>query len=94
MFSYNPDTLRAARALVGLDAHEFARLAKVSRPTLRRAESGEKYVSMNVVERIKETYEELGIEFTLPGPGYGAGVRWRRSPYEDNTREFTDTSEE
>ena len=75
--NYSPDTLRAARALLGLDAREFAAIANISRPTLRNAESGKRNVSLDTIERIQAKYEELGIEFTPAGPGYGAGVRWK-----------------
>lgn len=75
--NYSPEILRAARALTGLQAAEFAALAKVSRPTLRNAETGEKNVSLETIARIQRKYEELGVEFTLPGPDYGAGVRWK-----------------
>jgi hypothetical protein len=34
-------------------------------------------VSLETIEKIKKKYEELGVEFTLPGPGYGFGVRWK-----------------
>lgn len=75
--NYSPAILRAARALLGLEARQFAALAKVSRPTLRNAETGEKKVSLETIERIQKTYEELGVEFTRPGPDYGSGLRWR-----------------
>lgn len=74
--NYSPEILRAARALTGLSASDFAKLANVSRPTLRNAESGEKNISLDTIDRIQRKYKELGIEFTLPGNGYGYGVRW------------------
>ncbi|WP_029616598.1 helix-turn-helix domain-containing protein [Pseudorhizobium marinum] len=74
---YSPDILRAARALTDLPAADFAAKAKVSRPALRNAETGEKHVTLETIERIQRAYEELGVEFTLPGPDHGAGVRWR-----------------
>ncbi len=77
--NYSPEILRAARALTGLSASDFAKLANVSRPTLRNAESGEKNVSLETIDRIQKKYEELGIEFTLPGDGHGQGVRWKAS---------------
>lgn len=84
--NYSPDTLRAARALLGLDAREFAAIANISRPTLRNAESGKRNVSLDTIERIQSKYEELGIEFTPAGPGYGAGVRWKASKRKSRKR--------
>ena len=63
--------------MLGLDAREFAAIVNISLPTLRNAESGERNVSLDTIERIQAKYEELGIEFTLAGRGYGAGVRWK-----------------
>ncbi|MEH6691074.1 MAG: helix-turn-helix transcriptional regulator [Pseudorhizobium pelagicum] len=74
---YSPDILRAARALTDLTAADFAAKAKVSRTALRNAETGGMSITLETIERIQRAYEELGVEFTLPGPSFGAGVRWK-----------------
>src|SRR5437588_10520844 len=80
----NPEQIRAARALLGLDQAEVARRAYVSIATLRRVEnSAEKpRASMRAVNSIQHALEAAGAEFI----DNGVRRRARRSPQEIEAR--------
>lgn len=83
--------MRAARALLGLDQRELARLAGVSLPTIQRMEACDGLVRdiattlMKVVEAIEAAGVEL-IRENAPSTGAGRGIRLkdnapRRAPH-------------
>jgi transcriptional regulator with XRE-family HTH domain len=66
--------IRAARALLGWSGNELARLSGVGLATIRRyeKEDGLMAANPNVLQAIKNIFEEAGIEFTgdpLVNPG-------------------------
>lgn len=72
--------MRAARALLGLDQRELARLSGLSLPTIQRMESSEGSVRAVVdsLEKVINALTEAGVELIAegaPSAGIGRGVR-------------------
>lgn len=72
--------MKAARALLGLDQKELARLSGLSLPTIQRMEASEGSVRAVVdsLEKVVHAFEEAGVELIGPGArseGEGRGVR-------------------
>src|SRR5437588_5004524 len=76
----NPEQIRAARALLGLDQAEVARRAHVSIATLRRVENGadKPRASIRAVKSIEHALQAAGADFI----DNGVRRRARRSPEE------------
>lgn len=76
--------MRAARALLGIDQRELARLSGVSLPTIQRMEASEGTVR-GVIEsltKVVAALEAAGIELIgedMPSRGGGRGVRLMRA---------------
>jgi len=76
--------LRAARALLGIDQRELARLADLSLPTVQRMEASEGQIR-GVVEtlvKIVRAIEGAGVELigeNASSSGLGRGVRLRET---------------
>jgi DNA-binding XRE family transcriptional regulator len=76
--------MRAARALLGVDQRELAKMAQVSLPTIQRMEASDGQVR-GVVEslvKVVNAFEGAGIELIgdrAPSAGTGRGVRLRES---------------
>ncbi|WP_281380579.1 helix-turn-helix transcriptional regulator [Mycoplana azooxidifex] len=68
-----PNVLRAARELVGLKQAEAADAAGISRRTIQRLESGERFNTGTSIT-LQTFYETKGIEFVRPANGKGWGV--------------------
>jgi len=71
--------VKAARALLGWTAHDLARAAGVSYPTIARIETGEGAIGgrLSTVTAIRAALEAAGVEF-IAEDGGGPGVRLRR----------------
>ena len=72
--------LRAARALLGIDQRELARLARLSVPTIQRMEASDGVIRGNVDSLVKliSALERSGVEVIAEGAesrGLGRGVR-------------------
>jgi transcriptional regulator with XRE-family HTH domain len=72
--------MRAARALLGLDQRELARLAGLSLPTIQRMETspGSVRAVVDSLERVLEAFAARGVELIAdgaPSAGLGFGVR-------------------
>lgn len=67
--------IRAARGLLGWSQAELAEAAKLSRPTIERAET--KTVSETTIEAIRRALEKAGVIF-VESNGDGPGVRLRK----------------
>lgn len=72
--------MRAARALLGLDQRDLARLAGLSLPTIQRMESSEGSVRAVVdsLEKVVDALTAAGVELIAdgaPSAGVGRGVR-------------------
>jgi len=72
--------MRAARALLGIDQRELARLSGVSLPTIQRMESSEGTVRgvIDSLTKVVTALERAGIELiaeNAPSQGAGRGVR-------------------
>ena len=72
--------MRAARALLGLDQRDLARLAGLSLPTIQRMESspGSVRAVVDSLERVLEAFTQGGVELIAdgaPSAGLGFGVR-------------------
>ncbi len=72
--------MKAARALLGIDQKELARLASVSLPTIQRMESSDGIVRAVVdsLEKVVNALNEAGVELIGSGArseGTGRGVR-------------------
>jgi transcriptional regulator with XRE-family HTH domain len=75
--------LRAARALIGIDQRELARLSGLSVPTIQRMETSEGVIRGNVDSLMKlvGALEAAGIELirdNAASAGGGRGVRLKR----------------
>jgi transcriptional regulator with XRE-family HTH domain len=76
---FSPSQIRAARALVGWSQTEVATAARLSIPTVKRAESdGGIRVSDDAVIAIANALKKAGVEFIAENGG-GAGVRLRKA---------------
>jgi transcriptional regulator with XRE-family HTH domain len=76
--------LRAARALVGIDQRELAKLSELSVPTIQRMEASDGVVRGNVDSLMKliDALDSAGIELIAEGAGSsggGRGVRLKRA---------------
>ena len=76
--------MRAARALLGIDQRQLARLSGVSLPTIQRMESSDGTVRgvVGTLTRVVEAFDAAGIELigeNVRSAGGGRGVRLRRS---------------
>lgn len=72
--------MKAARALLGVDQRELARLAGVSLPTIQRMEASDGVVRAVVdsLEKVVNAINEAGVELIANGArseGEGRGVR-------------------
>ncbi len=72
--------IAAARALLGLDQVELAKMANISAPTLRRMESGKEDVKpmANNIRAVIAALHERGITFLGDGDGsvgYGVSIK-------------------
>jgi len=72
--------MKAARALLGIDQKELARLAGVSLPTVQRMEASDGIVRAVVgsLEKVANAINEAGVELIASGArsdGAGRGVR-------------------
>lgn len=72
--------MRAARALLGIDQKELARLAGLSAPTIQRMEASDGSVKAVVesLEKVVNAFNAAGVELIGPGArsdGQGRGVR-------------------
>ena len=72
--------MRAARALLGLDQRDLARLSGLSLPTIQRMESspGSVRAVVGSLERVLEAFTAGGVELIAdgaPSSGLGFGVR-------------------
>jgi transcriptional regulator with XRE-family HTH domain len=76
--------MRAARALLGIDQRELARLSGVSLPTIQRMEASAGNVRgvVDTLTKVVEALDRAGIELIGPGApsvGTGRGVRLRHA---------------
>lgn len=76
--------MKAARALLGLDQRQLAKLAGLSLPTIQRMESSEGQVRgvVDTLVKVITALEEAGIELigeNAPSAGTGRGVRLSQS---------------
>lgn len=76
--------LRAARALLGLDQRQLAKLAGLSLPTIQRMESSDGQVRgvVDTLVKVITALERAGIELlgeNAPSTGVGRGVRLRET---------------
>ena len=72
--------MRAARALLGLDQRDLAKLSGLSLPTIQRMESspGSVRAVVDSLERVLEAFTAGGVELIAdgaPSAGFGFGVR-------------------
>ncbi|WP_417230317.1 helix-turn-helix domain-containing protein [Brevundimonas sp.] len=72
--------IRAARALLGIDQRELARLAGLSTQTIQRMEAcqGSVRVVVDSLEKVMRAIADAGVELIAegaPGIGTGRGVR-------------------
>ncbi len=72
--------MRAARALLGLDQRDLAKLSGLSLPTIQRMESspGSVRAFVDSLERVLEAFTAGGVELIADGAtsaGLGYGVR-------------------
>ena len=72
--------MKAARALLGIDQKELARLAQLSLPTIQRMEAsiGVVRAVVDSLEKVINALNEAGVELIAPGgrsEGSGRGVR-------------------
>ncbi|MBS0575631.1 MAG: helix-turn-helix domain-containing protein [Proteobacteria bacterium] len=77
--------MRAARALLGIDQRELARLAGVSLPTVQRMEASNGVVRgvVGTLTKVVNALEAAGIELIgndQASQGRGRGVRLKDSP--------------
>ena len=72
--------IRAARALLGIDQRELARLSGLSTPTIQRMEAcqGSVRVVVDSLEKVMTAIAHAGVELIVEGApsiGVGRGVR-------------------
>ncbi|MBS0463279.1 MAG: helix-turn-helix transcriptional regulator [Proteobacteria bacterium] len=77
--------MRAARALLGIDQRELAKLAGVSVPTIQRMEASGGVVRgvVGTLTKVVEALDAAGIELIgndAPSRGHGRGVRLKALP--------------
>jgi len=76
--------MRAARALLGIDQRELARLSGISLPTIQRMETSEGNVRgvIDTLTKVVEAFDAAGIELigeNLRSVGDGRGVRFKQA---------------
>jgi transcriptional regulator with XRE-family HTH domain len=76
--------MRAARALLGIDQKELAKLSGVSLPTIQRMETSAGNVRgvVDTLTKVVEALDRAGVELIGPGAqsvGTGRGVRLRHA---------------
>lgn len=76
--------MRAARALLGLDQKQLAKIADLSLPTIQRMESSDDMIRGNVdsLTKLLTALDQAGIELigeNAPSLGHGRGVRLRET---------------
>ncbi len=74
--------MRAARALLGVDQRELAKMAGLSLPTIQRMEASDGQVRgiVNTLMKVVDALEQAGVELipeNSPSVGIGRGVRLR-----------------
>jgi transcriptional regulator with XRE-family HTH domain len=72
-----PAQCRGARAMLGLEQGQIAKLALVSRNTVADFESGKRTPTRANVQAIQDALERSGVEF-IEENGGGPGVRLRK----------------
>ena len=77
--------MRAARALLGIDQRQLAKMAGVSLPTVQRMEASNGNVRgvVDTLTKIVEALDAAGVELIgndQPSQGRGRGVRLKDSP--------------
>ena len=75
--------MRAARALLGIDQRELAKLASVSLPTIQRMETSDGNVRgvVDSLTKVVEALDRAGVELigeNAPSVGKGRGVRLKQ----------------
>jgi len=76
--------MRAARALIGIDQRQLAKLAGVSVPTIQRMEASDGQVRgvVDTLVKVIAALEDQGVELigeNAPSTGTGRGVRLREA---------------
>jgi len=76
--------MRAARALLGIDQRELARLSGISLPTIQRMEKSEGNVRgvVDTLTKVVEAFDAAGIELigaNVRSVGDGRGVRLKQA---------------
>ena len=69
------EVLRAGRALLGLSQSALAAAAEISVPTLRRIETDQTGVSVDLVKKVQGILEREGVEFLPETAMAHAGLR-------------------
>jgi transcriptional regulator with XRE-family HTH domain len=80
-----PGQCRAARGLIGWNQQELADRAHIGIVTVHQFEAGLSQPRRITLEVIRRAFEAAGLEF-IDGNGGGPGVRWRKAPENDVTR--------
>lgn len=73
-----PEQLRMARHALGLSMKEFADLSRVSHMTVHRFEAGKKGVNHAMIEAMRTTLEDEGVQFLKHGSmsdGIGVAIK-------------------
>lgn len=86
--------MRAARALLGIDQRELAKLAGLSLPTIQRMETsgGQVRGIVHTLMKVVEALEQAGVELigdNSPSVGSGRGVRLLDRDERLGARQFT-----
>ena len=68
------ELLRAARSALGLSQDQVAEISGISARTILRIER-EGHVKVETMRQVQKAFEELGIQFTDEGDGFGHGMR-------------------
>jgi transcriptional regulator with XRE-family HTH domain len=71
--------IKAARALIGWSQDELAKRAGVGVVTVKRFETSDVLMgTLNSLRKVEAAFSKAGVEFILPGPDGGPGVRMQR----------------
>jgi transcriptional regulator with XRE-family HTH domain len=75
-----PDQIRAARGLLGINQSELARRAKVGIATVKRVEGSEESlrVTVDTLLRLQRALEAAGVAFIPADDANGPGVRLKK----------------
>jgi transcriptional regulator with XRE-family HTH domain len=76
--------MRAARALLGIDQRELAKLSGISLPTIQRMETSEGNVRgvVDTLTKVVEAFDAAGVELigeNVKSVGDGRGVRFKQA---------------